>query len=125
MENLPNVLPILLIGAIILTPFGIREIPEINLNIAYLLVISAVASALGNLIIIEANRRLPANVVAPFVYTQLIAATLLSVIVFDSWPDMISLIGLMVLFISGILSFIYANQQTTNERMGESGNRED
>lgn len=93
-------------GSIVLAPLGITVIPEFNEYIAWLLLLSALASALGNLIIIEANRKLPASVVAPFVYTQLIAATFFSVVVFDSWPDTLSLIGLSILFVSGLASFL-------------------
>ncbi|MGH1542037.1 MAG: DMT family transporter [Arenicella sp.] len=101
----------LLIGSIILTPFGISDIPPIDTKIAILLIISALASAFGNLIIIEANRRLPASVVAPFVYTQLIAATFFSIVVFNAWPDKLSLIGLVILFTSGLISFVVANKE--------------
>jgi len=101
----------LLIGTIVLTPFGVTKIPEITPYMGLLLIVSALASAFGNLIIIEASRRLPANIVAPFVYTQLIAATVFSVIVFNTWPDSISLIGLIVLFSSGILSFMVASRK--------------
>ncbi|MFT5520351.1 MAG: drug/metabolite transporter (DMT)-like permease [Enterobacterales bacterium] len=98
-------------GSIVLAPLGIAAIPEFNLHISGLLLISALASAFGNLIIIEANRKLPASVVAPFVYTQLIAATFFSIVVFDSWPDILSLIGLSILFISGLASFILSNNK--------------
>jgi drug/metabolite transporter (DMT)-like permease len=101
----------LLSGSIVLAPVGIAAIPALNLHIGGLLLVSALASAFGNLIIIEANRKLPASVVAPFVYTQLIAATFFSIVVFDSWPDTLSLIGLSILFISGLASFMLSNNE--------------
>jgi len=100
----------LFIGTLALTPAGSANIPSINLYITSLLLLSALASALGNLIIIEASRKLPASVVAPFIYTQLIAATVFSVVVFSSWPDMMSLIGLSILFISGMASFMLSSK---------------
>ncbi|WP_028468698.1 DMT family transporter [Neptunomonas japonica] len=103
----------LLAGSIALTPAGIESIPQtIDSRIIWLVLVSSIASALGNLIIIEANRRLDANIVAPFVYSQLVAAALLGVFLFNEWPDAYSLIGLAIIFTSGILSFVLSNRKT-------------
>jgi drug/metabolite transporter (DMT)-like permease len=103
----------LLAGSIALTPAGIESIPQaIDSRIIWLVLASSIASALGNLIIIEANRRLDANIVAPFVYSQLVAAAILGVLLFDEWPDAYSLIGLAIIFTSGILSFVLSNRKT-------------
>lgn len=102
----------LLAGSVVLAPIGFKTIPNtIDTNLVILVLVSSIASALGNLIIIEANRRLDANVVAPFVYSQLVAAAILGVILFNEWPDQYSLIGLVVIFLSGILSFVFANRK--------------
>jgi drug/metabolite transporter (DMT)-like permease len=103
----------LLAGSIALTPAGIESIPQtIDSRIIWLVLVSSIASALGNLIIIEANRRLDANIVAPFVYSQLVAAAILGVVLFNEWPDAYSLIGLAIIFTSGILSFVLSNRKT-------------
>ena len=103
----------LLAGSIALTPAGIESIPQtIDSRIIWLVLVSSIASALGNLIIIEANRRLDANIVAPFVYSQLVAAAILGVFLFNEWPDGYSLIGLAIIFTSGILSFVLSNRKT-------------
>ncbi|BBB30857.1 DMT family transporter [Neptunomonas japonica] len=103
----------LLAGSIALTPAGIESIPQtIDSRIIWLVLVSSIASALGNLIIIEANRRLDANIVAPFVYSQLVAAAILGVFLFNEWPDAYSLIGLAIIFTSGILSFVLSNRKT-------------
>ncbi|MGB0732333.1 MAG: DMT family transporter [Pontibacterium sp.] len=108
----------LFIGSLVLTPMGSTEIPaSINAYIAGLLLLSALSSAMGNLIIIEASRKLPASVVAPFIYTQLIAATVFSVVVFNSWPDMLSLLGLSILFVSGMASFILSGKVVPDQRL--------
>jgi drug/metabolite transporter (DMT)-like permease len=98
----------LLTGAVVLLPFGAGALPPVDMRITMLMLVSALGSAFGNLIIIKVSQKLPASVVAPFVYTQLIAATFFSVLVFDSWPDALSLSGLVVLFISGLASFTIA-----------------
>ena len=60
----------------------------------------------GNLLLIVAYRMAPASTLAPFVYFQLIAATLLGWAVFNDWPDAITLIGLALLISTGIGSAI-------------------
>ncbi|WP_054340741.1 DMT family transporter [Neptunomonas antarctica] len=103
----------LLAGSIALAPAGINAIPQaIDSHIIWLVLMSSIASALGNLIIIEAGRRLDANIVAPFVYSQLVAAAVLGVVLFNDWPDTYSLLGLAIIFISGVLSFVLSNRKT-------------
>lgn len=100
----------LLTGAVVLMPLGVNSLPQVDTQIIILVLVSALGSAFGNLIIVKVSQKLPASVVAPFVYTQLIAATVFSVLVFDSWPDALSLIGLTILFVSGLASFAVANR---------------
>jgi len=101
----------LVIGTLVLTPFSINSVPSLSNNISFLILLSAVASALGNLLIIEANRRLPASVVAPFVYFQLIAATFFAYVVFNDLPDCMSLLGLLILICSGFAAFFVSNRE--------------
>lgn len=101
----------LITGSIALAPIAVPTIPsEIDGDLIGLVLISSIASAIGNLIIIEANRHLEASVVAPFVYSQLIAATILGILVFNEWPDLLSAIGLIIIFSSGIFSFLLSNR---------------
>lgn len=101
----------LLIATVVQAPFSLDSIPTINTNIALLVLLSALASAIGNLLIIQANRNLPASIVAPFVYTQLIAATFLGYLVFNTLPDTVSLFGLLILLFSGFASYFLANKE--------------
>ncbi len=104
----------LLAGSIALLPVGTASLPtEVDTQLVVLVLISSIASALGNLIIIEANRRLEASIVAPFVYSQLVAAAVLGVWLFDEWPDSLSLLGLATIFVSGILSFVISSRVNT------------
>ena len=91
----------LVIGALVLTPFGLPAIPEFTPRIGALTLASAQGSMLGNLCLILALRMAPASRMAPFVYTQLVAATALGWAVFGVWPDMLTLAGLAILMASG------------------------
>lgn len=69
-----------------------------------LLALSGLASLLGNLLLIQAYRLVTATALAPFVYFQLIAATLLGWLVWQRLPDALALIGLALLVGSGLAS---------------------
>lgn len=67
---------------------------------------SAGASALGNTLLIAAYGRVSAGALAPFVYFQLVAATLFGLIFFRTFPDTFALIGLAVLVVSGAATML-------------------
>jgi len=94
----------LVVGALVLAPFGLLRIPDITGTVAGLTLASALGSMLGNLCLIMALRLAPASQLAPFVYTQLIAATALGWAVFGTLPDALSLMGLALLLGSGLAS---------------------
>lgn len=92
----------LVVGALVLAPFGLTAWPELEPRILALTLGSALGSMLGNLCLILALRMAQASGLAPFVYTQLIAATVLGWAVFDALPDALTLTGLAVLVVSGL-----------------------
>jgi drug/metabolite transporter (DMT)-like permease len=67
-------------------------------------------SALGNLLLVLVNRTTPANVIAPLIYSQLVVATVLGVIIFGDWPESTTLIGLAVIAIAGASSVWFAGR---------------
>lgn len=80
----------LLIGAVVLAPFGLRSnFPVPDMPLFALLLISAVGSAVGNYLMVMASRKAEASLIAPLVYSQLISATGLGIVVFGDWPDLI------------------------------------
>lgn len=93
----------LAIGAIALLPLGASvEMPHFTGNLVGLLAISALGSAAGNYLLVIANRHGEASLIAPLVYSQLISATALGLIVFGDWPDMATLVGLLLIAGSGL-----------------------
>jgi drug/metabolite transporter (DMT)-like permease len=94
----------LLIGAILLTPFGLLNLPEITTSLTGLVLWSGIASMLGNLLLVFAYARAGASILAPFVYVQLIGATAYGWLVFGNWPDGLSALGLVVIFLSGFVT---------------------
>jgi len=100
----------LLIGSVILFPLGIGALPAVSFSAVALVVISALGSALGNLLLVLVNRTTPANVIAPLIYSQLLAATLIGLLVFSDWPDALSLAGLIIIMSAGFSSFLLARR---------------
>ena len=100
----------LVIGAVVLAPFAVGPLPAITGNAAVLIGISAMGSALGNLLLVLVNRTTPANVIAPLIYSQLVVVTVLGVIIFGDWPDSTTLIGLAVIAIAGASSVWFAGR---------------
>jgi len=92
----------LAIGTIVLTIPGLAHIPAFTAQITALTLFSAFASMASNLLLIVAYRMAPASSLAPFVYFQLIAATVLGWAVFNDLPDALTLTGLAILILSGI-----------------------
>jgi len=91
-------------GAVVLAPFGLGTVPEIDGTVAVLVIVSAAGSMAGNLLLILAYKIAPATRLAPFVYFQLVAATALGFAVFGDVPEPLTWAGLALLVASGFAS---------------------
>jgi drug/metabolite transporter (DMT)-like permease len=100
----------LLIGAVLLSPFAFSTTPQLTMPLFALITISALGSAGGNLLLVLVNRTTPAGVVAPLIYSQLLAAMVIGWLVFGQWPDGLSLVGLAVIMVAGMSSVWFAGR---------------
>lgn len=92
----------LLLGTCLLAPRGVLDVPwEAELSIWGLVALSALASAAGNYLLVVANQRAEAGLIAPLVYSQLVSAVVFGVLFFADWLDALSLFGLGLILISG------------------------
>jgi drug/metabolite transporter (DMT)-like permease len=66
--------------------------------------------SIGHLMLIEAHRRAPAPVLAPFVYVQIIPMTIIGYLVFGNVPDRWTLIGAAIVVASGLYVFYRERQ---------------
>ena len=62
----------------------------------------AVSFGLGQLCLVEAYRTAPANVLAPFSYTQIAAAVLFGYVAFGDVPDRWALAGIALIVVAGV-----------------------
>lgn len=92
----------LIVGTVLLTPLGLSvDLPDLDLPIVALIIVSALGSALGNYLLVLANKSAEASLIAPLVYTQLFSATIAGLLVFGDWPDTYALLGLILIAFSG------------------------
>lgn len=57
--------------------------------------------AVGQWLLVAAYRQCDASFLAPFSYAQVLFATVVGLVVFRSWPDAISLVGILLIALSG------------------------
>ncbi len=101
----------LLVGAVILAPLAAGSTEgSYNSTQVFLILVSALGSAAGNYMLVIAHRAQEASVIAPLVYSQLIAATAIGVAVFGEWPDGIALLGLAITATSGLASLLFVKR---------------
>lgn len=102
------------LGALLLAPFGVLNLPApaaLTAALPLLLIgVSAAGSALGNLMLVRISAHTPSSVIAPLIYTQLLSATLLGWLVFSDWPDRWSLLGLALILATGLGSLALARR---------------
>jgi len=80
-----------------------------------------VLATLGHYLLIQANERAAASVLAPFSYTQLVGATLLGWVVFGDVPDRFTLLGGLVIGLSGITMLL--QDRRLRRRAADAGAR--
>lgn len=103
----------LVLGAILLAPFGLATMPDsLTLIGIGLVAISALGSALGNLLLVTLSKTTPSSVIAPLIYTQLLSATAFGYFVFSDWPDLISFAGLALILATGLGSLMLLRRPT-------------
>ncbi|MFQ1700488.1 DMT family transporter [Loktanella agnita] len=100
----------LLIGAVLLLPFAFQSVPALTWPVLGMITVSALGSAAGNLLLVLVNRTTPAGVIAPLIYSQLLAAMIIGLLVFGQWPDQLSLVGLIVIMLAGASSVWFAGR---------------
>jgi len=69
---------------------------------AWLLAMLSVTGAASQTAIIMAFTRTPASDLAPFTYSEIVSAVIFGALVFGTWPDVLSWIGITLIVASGV-----------------------
>jgi drug/metabolite transporter (DMT)-like permease len=92
-----------LVAAVALTPTlpTVWMVPT-DWRVLGTLALTGICGAVGHWFLIHANRKAPATVLAPFSYVQLLSMAVAGYIVFDTVPDLSTLVGALVIIASGV-----------------------
>lgn len=90
-------------GAILFAPLALTDWIWPSSTFTWMLLVMLGAfGGLGHYLFILAYRHAPASSLAPFVYSQLVAATLIGYLVFDDLPDAWTMAGAAIIICSGL-----------------------
>jgi drug/metabolite transporter (DMT)-like permease len=92
----------LLTGAIVSTPAAILLWQPLPWHDWGLMVLLGVIFGIGQFMMIKGFANAPAALLAPLSYVQIISATLISIVVFHHSPDLWSMVGIVMILISGV-----------------------
>ncbi|MEL6701577.1 MAG: DMT family transporter [Pseudomonadota bacterium] len=106
----------LAIPTLLLAPLGLANIPVMTPQIGVLVTVSSLGSMAGNLLLILAMRMAESTRLAPFVYFQIVAATVFGVVVFDTIPDPLAMAGITLLVLSGFASLALPSPRSPDRR---------
>jgi drug/metabolite transporter (DMT)-like permease len=91
-----------IVGTVLLAPglplYG--RFPESGFD-AVLFAVLGVLASVGHFVLIRAFEHAPPSVLAPFVYSQLVAVLVLGYLVFGDFPDGWSLLGMAIIVLAG------------------------
>ncbi len=91
-----------IVNAVLMAPSFVVPTPT---QLALLLGIG-ILGGIGGLLLIQACRQTPANLIAPVQYSQLIWAILFGAMFFGEYPDWIAILGMMVVVGAGLLNVL-------------------
>ena len=99
-----------LITGIAITVLGAVMLPTVTWKPIYnahwlILIISAIAIIFGYLFSVMAMRYGDASFIAPFRYTAMLWAIIIGILLFNDWPDQLTLMGTTIIVVTGIYSF--------------------
>jgi|SRR5215217_132020 len=91
-----------IVNGILMVPHFVMPSPE---QFAILLGIGLLGGV-GGLLLIQASKQTPANLIAPVQYSQLIWAILFGAMFFGEYPDWISIVGMFIVVGSGLMNVL-------------------
>jgi len=86
-----------------------------SLTQAGLMVAIGCLGGLGHFLLIRAVEIASPTALAPFIYTQLVWSTLLAFVAFGEFPDLVSLLGMLVIIAAGLLAVNWRRMRQTSQ----------
>jgi drug/metabolite transporter (DMT)-like permease len=91
-----------ILGALILSPLLPLFWTTPDINDSWILLSFVVLATLGQIFMIGAFSFAAANIIAPFVYTQIIWATIIGYFLFNAFPDIWGWVGIAIVVTAGV-----------------------
>lgn len=101
-------------SCVVTLPFLIFQFKPMSLLQFVFLMLAGMAAAGGQFSITKAYTKAPARDISVFDYTQVLFAALLGFLFLDQIPDMLSLIGYVIIIGSAVFKWAYIRKQTQN-----------
>lgn len=101
-------------SCVVTLPFLIFQYKPMSLLQFAFLILAGVAAAGGQFSITKAYTKAPARDISVFDYTQVLFAALLGFLFLDQIPDILSLIGYVIIIGSAVFKWAYIRKQTPN-----------
>ncbi len=92
-------------GVLMIHQFRVPDLPEIGL-----IIFAGIAGGFGQISMLAATRRAPANRITPTQYSQIIWAIILGATVFGEFPDGVAFVGMALVVASGLFTFLREEQ---------------
>lgn len=90
-----------MVAALVLAPFAIADLLQYGVESLLFFIAMSFSSVLANYCSIQALARAKSAVLAPVVYMQVVAATLLGIVIFNEPLGIIAGLGLVIIVLSG------------------------
>lgn len=101
-------------SCVVTMPFLMFQFQPMSLSQFVFLTLAGVSAAGGQFSITKAYTKAPARDISVFDYTQVLFAALLGFLFLDQIPDMLSLIGYVIIIGSAVFKWAYIRKQTQN-----------
>ena len=103
------------LGGVLAIPFN-GQFVVLNTQQWIMILIAAIIGCFSYLTLVLATRAGDISAIAPFRYTRLIFALILSVMVLNERPDLLTLLGAVIIIASGCYTFWRENLRKTRQR---------
>ena len=97
------------VSTLLVLPLTIIYFEPMTLYQLLMLLLAGVSAAGGQFMITLAYKNAPSKEISVYDFSQIIFSALLGFIVFSQVPDVLSIIGYVVIILMAILSFLYSN----------------
>lgn len=94
---------------------GILMVPRFvtpDVHLVPILMLAGLGAGCGQLLIVLATRLAPASHVAPTQYSQIVWATVIGAAFFSEFPDVLAMLGMLIVTFSGLFTFSREEKKT-------------